>query len=151
MILKRIYYVLFNTLEKSLISVLSPCAIITLQLKPQKDITSTSAVVEDSAPGCTATELLVRPVTKGTVSSCTTCMRPLTLGWFLGGTSTLESNTYSSDLAAFYLAALFHHSELFSIHLHRQPDYHPLRYVHNNNSLSGVITVDHASSRGHTE
>lgn len=59
--------------------------------------------------------------------------------------------SYSADLAAFYLAAHFHHSDLFSIHLHRQPDYHPLRSAHNNNSLSGVITMDHASSRGHRE
>lgn len=41
------------------------------------------------------------------------CIRPLTLGWFLGGISTLKCNIYSSDLAAFYLAAYFHHLELF--------------------------------------
>lgn len=74
----------------------------------------------------------------------------LTLGWFLKGISTLECNTCSSDLAAFYLAAYFHHLELFSIHVHRRPDYHPLRSLRNNNSLSRVITVDHASSREHT-
>lgn len=149
MILKRIYYVLFNTLEKYFIPVPSPCAIITSQLKPQKDITSRSAVIKESAPACTATEPLFCPVTKDTVSACTTCIRPLTLGWFLGGTSTLECDGDSSDLAAFYLAALFHHSDLFSIHLHRQPDYHPLCSIHNNNSLSGVIIMDHVSSRGH--
>lgn len=40
MILKKIYHVLFNTLEKSFIPVPSPRAIVTFQRKPQKDITS---------------------------------------------------------------------------------------------------------------
>lgn len=57
------------------------------------------------------------------------CVRPLTLGWIPGGTSTLDCDACSSDLAAFYLAAHFHHLELFSIQSHRQPDYRPLRSV----------------------
>lgn len=56
-------------------------------------------------------------------------VRSLTLGWIPGGTSTLDCDTYSSDLAAFCLAAHFHHLELFSIQSHRQPDYHPLHSV----------------------
>lgn len=44
----------------------------------------------------------------------------------LGGTSTLDCDAYSSDLAAFSLAAHFHHLEIFSTQSYRQPDYHPL-------------------------
>lgn len=77
---------LFNTLEKSFTRLPSPCATTTFQLKPQKDITSWSAAAEESA-----TEPLFCPVT-GTPRPPArwSCARPLTLGWFLGGTSTLE-------------------------------------------------------------
>lgn len=54
----------------------------------------------------------------------------LTLGWIPGGTSTLDCGAYSSDRAAFYLAAAhFHHLQLFSIQSHKQPHYHPLYSV----------------------
>jgi len=67
MTLKRIYYVLFHKLEKSFIPVPPPCAIITFQLKPQKGITSKSAVVEEPARTRTTTETLSCPVTNDTV------------------------------------------------------------------------------------
>lgn len=67
------------------------------------------------------------------------------LGGFLGELPLLNETLSAQLLLLFYLSAHFHRSELFSIHLRRQPDYHPLRSAHNNNSLSGVIAVDHAS------